>query len=111
MPFSFSFTSFWRTLGLRGLSKYVVNDGVSARVDYENEEEDDGGEEEKEEEEGENVSTIQEGLYNFRVFFSFFPCGVIGDCGPRCFVHHQFWERSLVIDEIQDRVTFHTLSC
>jgi hypothetical protein len=40
----------------------------------------------------------------------FFLCGVIGIVVLRCFVHHSFWERSLVIDEIQDRVTLHTMS-
>jgi hypothetical protein len=38
-PSMFSFhLSFLEKPGLRGLSKYVVNDGVTTRVDYENEE-------------------------------------------------------------------------
>ena len=41
------FYIFWRDPGLRGLPKYVVNDGGSTRVDHENE-----GEAEEEEEEG-----------------------------------------------------------
>ena len=44
---SFFFYIFWRDPGLRGLPKYVVNDGGSTRVDHENE-----GEAEEEEEEG-----------------------------------------------------------
>lgn len=44
----FFFYIFWRDPGLRGLPKYVVNDGGSTRVDHENE----GEAEEEEEEEG-----------------------------------------------------------
>jgi hypothetical protein len=44
-----SYLIFLEKPGLRGLSKYVVNDGVTTRMDHENEEgEEEEGEKEKE---------------------------------------------------------------
>jgi hypothetical protein len=76
------FTFFWRNLGLRGISKYVVNDGASTRVDYENEEEEE--EEEMLEEDPGGIVQLSRDLF-------LFSCGVIGDhCGQGVFTHHLF---------------------
>ena len=104
----FLFYTSWRHLGLRGLSKYVVNDGVPTRVDYENEEE----EEEEEEEEGERSVEDPGGICTtFEISFHLF---MRRDWGLwfKVFLYTIFlWGRSSVIDDIQDYVTLQNTAC